>query len=117
MATAVQTITDRVRARIRADGTDLARDRSRAADYVRDEVRRYSERALGSADPLLEDEQDAAAQVLAALTGFGPLQPLLDDDEVEEIWINSTIPLDHAEVEASVRRRSAGVPRTVSTRP
>jgi pilus assembly protein CpaF len=26
--------------------------------------------------------------VLATLTGFGPLQPYLDDPEVEEIWIN-----------------------------
>src|SRR5699024_10260129 len=27
--------------------------------------------------------------VFDAVAGFGPLQPLLDDPEVEEIWINS----------------------------
>ncbi len=54
-----------------------------------DEIQRYSERALGGSLPLLADERDTARQVLAALTGYGPLQPYFDDDAVEEIWINS----------------------------
>ena len=33
-------------------------------------------------------ERRAERQIVAALTGFGPLQPLLDDPAVEEIWIN-----------------------------
>lgn len=55
---------------------------------MRDEVQRYAEHALGGGDPLLADERATESAVLASLTGFGALQPLLDDDEVEEIWIN-----------------------------
>src|SRR5690606_28261133 len=38
--------------------------------------------------PLLADEQQAARDVVAAIAGFGPLQPFFDDPEIEEIWIN-----------------------------
>ncbi len=89
MNSAVVTITDRVRERIRRDGVDLGTDRMLAERYARDEVQRYSERALGGSLPLLDDERLAARQVVAALTGYGPLQPFFDDDTVEEIWINS----------------------------
>lgn len=86
---AVALIADRVRERVRNDGADLGSNESLAHDYVREEVRRYSERALGGSLPLLLDEQQAARQVVASLTGFGALQPYFDDDTVEEIWINS----------------------------
>lgn len=88
MSSAVAIITDEVRARLRRDGVDLSRSSELAEGYVRDEVRRYMERALGGTDPLLPDEDLAARQIVATLTGYGPLQPLFDDDTVEEIWIN-----------------------------
>ncbi|MCU1437204.1 MAG: pilus assembly protein CpaF [Naasia sp.] len=88
MASAVSTITDRVRARVRRDGVDLRADRGAAERIVEDEVRRYAERALGGAGPLLTDEGGTASRVLASITGYGALQPLLDDDDVEEVWIN-----------------------------
>jgi pilus assembly protein CpaF len=81
-------IAESVRARVRGDGVDLGTDGALAERYVRDEVRRYSERALGGSVPLLADEAAVARQVVAALTGLGALQPLLDDPAVEEIWIN-----------------------------
>jgi pilus assembly protein CpaF len=84
----VADIAESVRERVRSDGIDLAGDATLAQRYVRDEVRRYSERALGGALPLLADETAVTRQVVAALTGLGPLQPLLDDPSVEEIWIN-----------------------------
>jgi pilus assembly protein CpaF len=87
MSQAVAIITDRVRDRVRRDGADLA-DAGIAEQYIRDEVQRYSERALGGSLPLLADETSAASQVLASLTGFGPLQPYFDDPGIEEIWIN-----------------------------
>ena len=89
MSEAVRIITEQVRLRVRRDGVDLATDDSLADQYVRDEVRRYSERALGGSMPLLADEFQAAREVVAALTGFGALQPFLDDPDIEEIWINS----------------------------
>lgn len=88
MSQAVAIITDRVRERIRLDGVDLSSDRSLAGRYVHDEVQRYSEHALGGSLPLLADEQQAARDVVAAIAGFGPLQPFFDDPDVEEIWIN-----------------------------
>lgn len=89
MSRAVAIITDRVRERVRRDGVDLSVDHSLAGRYVRDEVQRYSERALGGSLPLLGDENSAASEVIATLTGFGALQPFLDDPEIEEVWINA----------------------------
>ncbi len=88
MHAAVSLIADRVRERVRLDGVDLGRDRDLADGYVREEIRRYSEHALGGSQPLLADEIQAAKDVVASITGFGPLQPYFDDDTVEEIWIN-----------------------------
>ena len=89
MSNALAQIADQVRERVRRDGADLSSDAELAARYVHDEVRRYSERALGGSVPLLADEAQAARQLVATLTGFGPLQPYFDDAEVEEIWINA----------------------------
>lgn len=88
MSSPVLEIAESVRSRIRGDGVDLGGDRALAERYVHDEVRRYSERALGGSIPLLADEAAVARQVVAALTGLGALQPLLDDPDIEEIWIN-----------------------------
>ncbi|MCU1410204.1 MAG: CpaF family protein [Rhodoglobus sp.] len=89
MPDALATIAEQVRERVRRDGVDLAADAELAEAYVRDEVRRYSERALGGSVPLLPDEAQAAREVVAALTGFGPLQPYFDDPSIEELWINA----------------------------
>jgi pilus assembly protein CpaF len=88
MTSAAEIITNRVRDRVRREGVDLSGD-GLAERFVQEEVRRYSERALGSALPLLSDESVTHREVVASLTGFGPLQPYLDDPDVEEIWINS----------------------------
>lgn len=80
-------ITERVRERVRREGIGL--DPERATGYVREEVRRYTELALGGSQPLLADEQRTEREIVAALTGFGALQPLLDDPEIEEVWINA----------------------------
>ena len=89
MTDPVRLIADRVRDRVRRDGVDLTDDRRRAAAYVHEEVRRYSERALGGSLPLVGDERLAEREVVASLIGFGALQPCLDDPEVEEIWLNA----------------------------
>ena len=89
MTAAVDLITDRVRERVRREGVDLATDADLADRFIREELRSYSERALGGTAPLLDDEAAASRQILAAVTGLGPLQPLLDDPTVEELWINA----------------------------
>jgi pilus assembly protein CpaF len=88
MSRAVAIITEQVRERVRRDGIDLGNDRTLADRYVRDEVQRYSERALGGSMPMLADEGAATRQIVASIAGFGALQPFLDDPEIEEIWIN-----------------------------
>ncbi|WP_353828797.1 CpaF family protein [Agromyces sp. SYSU T0242] len=89
MADPVRTIADRVRGRVLREGVDLARDEVLAARLADEEVRRYAERALAGAHAPLADETGTARDVVASLTGYGPLQPFLDDPSVEEIWINS----------------------------
>ncbi len=89
MAGEVSAITERVRERVRREGIDLRSDRHLAERYVREEVQRSAERALAGPGPLLVDEAGVTRQVLAALTGLGPLQPYLDDPTVEELWINA----------------------------
>ncbi|GAA2082150.1 hypothetical protein GCM10009840_17790 [Pseudolysinimonas kribbensis] len=89
MTDAVGLITRRVRERVRRDGLDLGAAGARADDVVRDEVRRYSEQALGGSAPMLDDESRVTGAVLARLVGFGELAPYLDDPEVEELWINT----------------------------
>ena len=89
MSTAVMIITERVRERVRVEGVDLGSDRALADQFVRDEVQRYSERALGGTLPMLSDEAQVAREIVASITGFGALQPFFDDPDIEEIWINS----------------------------
>ncbi len=89
MSAAVDLITDRVRERVRREGVDLAADSDLADRYIREELRSYAEHALGGTAPLVDDEASASRQILAAVTGLGPLQPFLDDPTVEELWINA----------------------------
>jgi pilus assembly protein CpaF len=42
------------------------------------------------AGALAADETRFKVELAQQLSGYGPLQPLLDDPEIEEIWINST---------------------------
>ncbi|CAN5263128.1 ATPase, T2SS/T4P/T4SS family [soil metagenome] len=88
MSEVVALLVERVRDRIRRDGIDPASDRAIVDRYVTEEIRRYSERALGGSQPLLENERSTAQTVLDAVAGFGALQPFFDDPVVEEIWIN-----------------------------
>ncbi|QIS41748.1 CpaF family protein [Clavibacter capsici] len=85
--TPLDTIAGRVRERLRDDGA--VADPAGTAAVVREEVRRFAEQALGSDSRLVDDEAATERQVLARITGFGALQPLLDDDSIEEIWINA----------------------------
>ena len=87
MGTAAEIITARVRDRVREEFGEPGR-RGGAGRIAREEVRRYNERALNDTTPLIDDEHGMTSEVLAAVTGFGAIQPLLDDPGVEEIWIN-----------------------------
>ncbi|WP_350349558.1 ATPase, T2SS/T4P/T4SS family [Agromyces sp. G08B096] len=88
MSDPVRTIAERVRTRVLREGVDLGGDDSLAVRYAREEVRRYNELALGGVHDGLHDELGTERDVVAELTGYGPLQPFFDDPGVEEIWVN-----------------------------
>ncbi|WP_288873207.1 CpaF family protein [uncultured Microbacterium sp.] len=81
-------VAERVRSRLRAEGIDPSVDPDAAWRITRSEVRRHDDLALARGDALIEDEAACMREVLASLSGFGALQPLLDDPEIEEIWLN-----------------------------
>ena len=78
-----------VRELIRRRGIDPLRDPGTLRDLVRDVVADYDERSLRGHVPPLVDATAASKAVVDAVAGLGPLQQYLDDDDVEEIWINS----------------------------
>lgn len=85
---AVALVTDEVREVIRRGGVDPVRDPGAARRLVEATVTDYDDRAMRSPLPPVGDRTALVKRVLDAVVGFGPLQPYLDDPEVEEIWIN-----------------------------
>ncbi|GAA3020098.1 CpaF family protein [Microbacterium dextranolyticum] len=85
---AVQAVAERVRERLRDEQADPLRHPERARDVAVAEVRRHNDFAMARGLELVDDESECVRDVLARVTGYGPLQGLLDDPEVEEIWIN-----------------------------
>lgn len=86
---AVRSVADRVRERLRAENVDPSRHFQRAGEVAHAEVRRYNDFALARGLEVADDEAACAREVLAVVSGYGPLQALLDDPTVEEIWINA----------------------------
>jgi len=82
-------VAERVRERLRAERSDPTRDPEFAAQIARAEVRRHNDFALARGLAPVDDETACVREVLAAVSGFGPLQAYLDDPTVEEVWINA----------------------------
>lgn len=76
----VESLLERARGRIIAHNLDL----ESALDQVFDES---IESGILPSDPSLEASLRSSLKL--SLSGFGQLQPFLDDPEIEEIWINS----------------------------
>lgn len=86
---AVGVLEGEVRELVRRRGVDPARDRAAVDELVREAVADYETRsALGAVAPLA-DPTAAGRAVVDSVAGLGPLQPYLDDPEIEEIWINA----------------------------
>ncbi len=82
-------VTERVRQRLRSEQIDPRRAPEESVRVAEAEVRRHNDLALAQGGAVIEDEARCVRDVLAAVSGFGALQPLLDDPEIEEIWINA----------------------------
>ncbi len=89
VASVTRTVAARVRDRLRAEQSDPSRYPERAAQLALAEVRRHNDYALARDLELIDDEPGCVRDVLATVSGYGPLQGLLDDPSVEEIWINA----------------------------
>ncbi|MFF2269402.1 CpaF family protein [Cellulosimicrobium cellulans] len=86
---AVGVLEGEVRELVRRRGVDPVRDRAAVDELVREAVADYETRsALGAVAPLA-DPTAASRAVVDSVAGLGPLQPYLDDPEIEEIWINA----------------------------
>jgi len=84
----VRHVEGEVRELIRRSGVDPTRSHALVDRLVRDAVSDYDERSVHGGLPPLADPGGAVKTVMDAVAGFGPLQPYLDDPQVEEIWVN-----------------------------
>ncbi|MPZ69241.1 MAG: CpaF family protein [Actinobacteria bacterium] len=82
-------VEDEVRELVRRQGLDPSRDGPALLSSLVDEViGDYETRTQASSLPRISDRDTLKRRVLDRVAGLGPLQPLLDDPAVEEIWIN-----------------------------
>ncbi|MGC5170932.1 CpaF family protein [Microbacterium sp. DT81.1] len=89
MSPAAASVAERVRDRLRAEQADPGRRPELAAQIARAEVQRHNDYALARGLAPVDDEARCVREVLAAVSGYGPLQAYLDDPSVEELWINA----------------------------
>lgn len=86
---AIRILEDEVRELVRRRGLDPAQEPDAVRRLVADAAEDYQSRALSGSLPQLHNQVESVRIVADAVAGFGPLQPLLDDDSIEEIWINA----------------------------
>ena len=86
---AVRIVEDEVRELIRRRGLDPFRQAGEVRRLVEEAISDYDERALLAPLPPIGSLETARRFVFDAVAGFGPLQPLLDDPAIEEIWLNA----------------------------
>ncbi|MDO5492534.1 MAG: ATPase, T2SS/T4P/T4SS family [Nesterenkonia sp.] len=85
---ALTIVEDEVRDQIRMRGLDPQDHQADLEDLVESAVVEYDRRSMTSSLPLIGEANEAVRHILDSVAGFGELQPLLDDDSIEEIWIN-----------------------------
>jgi pilus assembly protein CpaF len=79
-----------VRELVRQRGVDPSKEAIPSVGSLVDEVLSdYEQRTQSSRLPRVNDRAAVRKAVLARVAGLGPLQPFIDDADVEEIWINA----------------------------
>lgn len=78
-----------VRERVRSEAVDPQGDTRLVRTIAEAVVRDHDERSLTGVVAPLADPEAVVGELVARVSGFGPLQPYLDDHEVEEIWVNA----------------------------
>ncbi len=115
----VADLDQQVRAVVRREGVDPQLESVRVRRIAEKVVRDHDERSLTGVVTPVPDPVGVVGELVARVSGFGPLQPFLEDPEVEEIWINepsrvfiarngrhelTNVILDRAEVQELVER-------------
>ncbi|MBA2956114.1 CpaF family protein [Nocardioides sp. MAH-18] len=84
----VEQLDQQVRELVRRDGVDPQRDAALVRRIAESVVRDHDELSLTGRVAPVPDVPATVGEIVARVSGFGPLQPFLDDPTVEEIWIN-----------------------------
>jgi len=84
----VELLDGHVRELVRREGVDPQRDAGVVRRIAERVVRDHDERSLTGVVASVPDVEAVVGELVARVSGFGPLQPFLDDPEVEEVWIN-----------------------------
>ncbi|HRD61601.1 MAG TPA: hypothetical protein PLZ93_04950 [Nocardioides sp.] len=77
-----------VREVVRRDGVDPQADAGLVRRIAESVVREHDERSLTGVVTPVPDVSAVVGELVARVSGFGALQPYLDDPAVEELWIN-----------------------------
>src|SRR3954453_20550705 len=88
MVNASTVVEDEVRELVRRRGIDPTSEPLAVRRLIDEVIAEYEERGLDGALPPLEDASLVARSIYDSVAGFGPLQRLLEDPTIEEIWIN-----------------------------
>lgn len=84
----VERLDQLVRERVRSEAVDPQGDARRVRTIAEAVVRDHDQRSLTGVVAPLTDPDAIVGELVARVSGFGPLQPFLDDEEIEEIWVN-----------------------------
>jgi pilus assembly protein CpaF len=84
----VEELDQQVREIVRREGVDPQRDAALVRRIAESVVREHDDRSLTGAVAPVPDVDAMVGELVARVSGFGPLQPFLDDPAVEEVWIN-----------------------------
>lgn len=84
----VEQLDARLRDLVRREGVDPQREAPRVRRMAESVVRDHDEHSLTGSVAPVPNPPEMVGELLARVSGFGPLQPFLDDPSVEEVWIN-----------------------------
>lgn len=77
-----------VREQVRRRGLDPFDAPTEVASIVDAVLNEHDQISARTGSASFEDLEEVRHRILDAVAGFGVLQPLLDDDSIEEVWIN-----------------------------
>ncbi|HEY0950942.1 CpaF family protein [Nocardioides sp.] len=84
----VEQLDQHVRELVRREAVDPQREADVVRRIAESVVREHDDRSLTGVVAPVPDVDSMVGELVARVSGFGPLQPFLDDPTVEEVWIN-----------------------------